>query len=576
METTTPLIGIDLGTSNSAVAWFTDGRATLIADGQKKVLTPSVVGLDDDGHLIVGEAAKARLVSHPTLTHASFKRYMGTDKVFTLGEHRFRAEELSALVLRKLKADAEVSLGCALTRAVITVPAWFNDIQRKAVKTAGHLAGLTVERLVNEPTAASLAYGLADNREQKFLVFDLGGGTFDVSIVDMFEGVIEVRASSGDARLGGDDFTDIIRQWMLSRYPDYQPDGMHHDEAQLVAHAESLKYQLTHQALATATFNAGGHDMTWQLDNDTFTDICQPLLARLKQPVIQALRDARFDIGDLDDVILVGGATRMPVVRQLAARMFGRFPRAELNPDEVVALGAGIQAGLASLDAALDDIVLTDVMPFSLGIETSRRNGERYDTGYFLPIIERNSFVPVSMFQSISTVYDNQRQLDIVVYQGEARRVSENILLDKFTLNIPPRPAGEVTVDVRFTYTLDGILEVECKVDGQEQVASLVIERAPGSLSPEEIQQRLAQLNALKIHPRDRPENRQLLAQASLRYEQTLGSGAILSITTAGSLSKRSRARICELSPARDRRWNRSSHNLMTGYVNGRLDAPRP
>ncbi|ALB61913.1 heat-shock protein Hsp70 [Cronobacter condimenti 1330] len=523
METTTPLIGIDLGTSNSAVAWFTDGRATLIADGQKKVLTPSVVGLDDDGHLIVGEAAKARLVSHPTLTHASFKRYMGTDKVFTLGEHRFRAEELSALVLRKLKADAEVSLGCALTRAVITVPAWFNDIQRKAVKTAGHLAGLTVERLVNEPTAASLAYGLADNREQKFLVFDLGGGTFDVSIVDMFEGVIEVRASSGDARLGGDDFTDIIRQWMLSRYPDYQPDGMHHDEAQLVAHAESLKYQLTHQALATATFNAGGHDMTWQLDNDTFTDICQPLLARLKQPVIQALRDARFDIGDLDDVILVGGATRMPVVRQLAARMFGRFPRAELNPDEVVALGAGIQAGLASLDAALDDIVLTDVMPFSLGIETSRRNGERYDTGYFLPIIERNSFVPVSMFQSISTVYDNQRQLDIVVYQGEARRVSENILLDKFTLNIPPRPAGEVTVDVRFTYTLDGILEVECKVDGQEQVASLVIERAPGSLSPEEIQQRLAQLNALKIHPRDRPENRQLLAQASLRYEQTLG-----------------------------------------------------
>ncbi|CCJ72961.1 Chaperone protein DnaK [Cronobacter condimenti 1330] len=523
METTTPLIGIDLGTSNSAVAWFTDGRATLIADGQKKVLTPSVVGLDDDGHLIVGEAAKARLVSHPTLTHASFKRYMGTDKVFTLGEHRFRAEELSALVLRKLKADAEVSLGCALTRAVITVPAWFNDIQRKAVKTAGHLAGLTVERLVNEPTAASLAYGLADNREQKFLVFDLGGGTFDVSIVDMFEGVIEVRASSGDARLGGDDFTDIIRQWMLSRYPDYQPDGMHHDEAQLVAHAESLKYQLTHQALATATFNAGGHDMTWQLDNDTFTDICQPLLARLKQPVIQALRDARFDIGDLDDVILVGGATRMPVVRQLAARMFGRFPRAELNPDEVVALGAGIQAGLASLDAALDDIVLTDVMPFSLGIETSRRNGERYDTGYFLPIIERNSFVPVSMFQSISTVYDNQRQLDIVVYQGEARRVSENILLDKFTLNIPPRPQVRSPLMYALPTPLTAFWRWNAKWTGRSRVASLVIERAPGSLSPEEIQQRLAQLNALKIHPRDRPENRQLLAQASLRYEQTLG-----------------------------------------------------
>ncbi|WP_256742795.1 Hsp70 family protein, partial [Cronobacter sakazakii] len=252
METATPLIGIDLGTSNSAVAWFNEGQATLIADSQKRVLTPSVVGLDDDGHLIVGEAAKARLVSHPALTHASFKRYMGTDKIFALGEHRFRAEELSALVLRKLKADAEVALGSPVTRAVITVPAWFNDIQRKAVKAAGHLAGLTVERLVNEPTAASLAYGLADNREQKFLVFDLGGGTFDVSIVDMFEGVIEVRASSGDARLGGDDFTDIIRQWMLSRYPHYQPSGAQ-AEAQLVDAAESLKRQLTHQSQATAT-----------------------------------------------------------------------------------------------------------------------------------------------------------------------------------------------------------------------------------------------------------------------------------------------------------------------------------
>lgn len=522
METATPLVGIDLGTSNSAVAWFSEGHATLIADGQKRVLTPSVVGLDDDGHLIVGEAAKARLVSHPALTHASFKRYMGTDKIFALGEHRFRAEELSALVLRKLKADAEVALGAPVTRAVITVPAWFNDIQRKAVKAAGHLAGLTVERLVNEPTAASLAYGLADNREQKFLVFDLGGGTFDVSIVDMFEGVIEVRASSGDARLGGDDFTDIIRQWMLSRYPHYQPSGAQ-EAAQLVDAAESLKRQLTQQAQATATLSAGDEAMTWTLDNGTLTEICQPLLARLKQPVIQALRDARFDISDLDDVILVGGATRMPVVRQLAARMFGRFPRAELNPDEVVALGAGIQAGLASLDAALDDIVLTDVMPYSLGIETARRNGERYDSGYFLPIIERNSFVPVSMFRSISTVYDNQRQLEIAVFQGEARRVAENILLDKFTLDVPPRPAGEVTVDVRFTYTLDGILEVECKVDGQEGAASLVIERAPGSLSPEEIKQRLAQLDALKIHPRDRTENRQLLAQAGLRYEQTLG-----------------------------------------------------
>ncbi|WP_227319019.1 molecular chaperone HscC [Cedecea davisae] len=517
-----PIIGIDLGTSNSTVSWFSEGAVRLITGSGEGRLTPSVVGLDDEGQLLIGEAAKNRLVSHPHLTVASFKRYMGTEKIFTLGDKSFRAEELSALVLRKLKTDAEVALGCVITRAAITVPAYFNDAQRKAVKAAGLMAGLEVERLLNEPTAAALAYGLADSREQKFLVFDLGGGTFDVSIVDMFEGVIEVRASSGDAWLGGDDFTEALRQWMLSRHPQLTLDNPEL-AASLTRQAESLKQQLSGQDSACVSLTYGGEEYRWELNEATFQECCSGLLSRLKKPVVQALQDAQFDASQLDSVILVGGATRMPLVRQLVTRMFGRFPRNELNPDEVVALGAGVQAGLIAEDRALDDVVLTDVMPYSLGIEVARRNGDRIEEGFFSPLIERNAFVPVSVMQSFSTVNDNQRQIDIEVYQGESRKVSDNLLLDSMSVKVPARKAGEVSVDVRFTYTLDGILEVECKVSGEQTASTMIIEKAPGTLSPEEIALRLKQLDALKQHPRDLPENRQLAAEAAKRYEQTLG-----------------------------------------------------
>ena len=517
-----PIVGIDLGTSNSAVSWFSEQGTTLITGAKGESLTPSAVGLDDKGHLLVGEAAKARLVSHPHLTVASFKRYMGTDKVFTLGNKSFRAEELSALILRKLKADAEVSLGCTVTRATITVPAYFNDSQRKAVKAAGQMAGLQVERLLNEPTAAALAYGLSDAREQKFLVFDLGGGTFDVSIVDMFDGVIEVRASSGDAWLGGDDFTDVIRQWMTGRYPELlQSDPKL--SAALTRQAEDLKQQLSSQDTARAELAHAGVEYYWELDENTFHDCCSGLLAKLKKPVIQALQDAQFDISQLDHIILVGGATRMPLVRQLVTRMFSRFPRNELNPDEVVALGAGVQAGLIAENRALDDIVLTDVMPYSLGISVARQNGDKIESGFFAPLIERNSFVPISVMQTFSTMTDNQRHIKIEVYQGESRKVSDNLLLDQMSVKVPARKAGEASIDIRFTYTLDGILEVECKVDGQEATSTMIIEKAPGTLSAEEIAQRLKVLDALKQHPRDLPENRQLAAEAARRYEQTLG-----------------------------------------------------
>lgn len=527
-EKISPIIGIDLGTSNSAVSWFEHGSPRLITGSQGERLTPSVVGLDDEGNLIIGAAAKARLVSHPQMTVASFKRYMGTDKTWTLGERPFRAEELSALVLRKLKTDAEVALGCPVNRTVITVPAYFNDAQRKAVKAAGKLAGLHVERLLNEPTAAALAYGLADNSEQKFLIFDLGGGTFDVSIVDMFEGVIEVRASSGDAWLGGDDFTDAIRQWMLAQSPELAGVPLT-CAAELTALAETLKQTLSMQDSAAAQLTYAGVTHQWTLQAETFAECAAPLLARLKKTVVQVLQDAQFDARELDHIILVGGATRMALVRQLATRMFGRFPRNELNPDEVVALGAGVQAGLIAEDRALDDIVLTDVMPYSLGVAVGKRlEGGNIDAGYFMPLIERNAFVPVSIVETFSTLQDNQRAIEIAVYQGEARRVSDNLLLDRMQIDIPARRAGEVSVDVRFTYTLDGILEVECTLQGEAKTSTMIIEKAPGVLSEEEIAERLRQLDGLKMHPRDVPENRQLLAEASRRYEQLLGERRLM------------------------------------------------
>lgn len=520
--TTHLVMGIDLGTSNSAVSLWLDGKSVLIPNLQGNVLTPSVVGLDDEGQIIVGQAAHERLQSHPNITKASFKRYMGTDATITLGKLVFRAEEISALLLRKLKDDVEAWLGYAVKDAVITVPAYFNDVQRRAVKTAGQLAGLNVVRLLNEPTAASLAFGLLENKEHKYLTFDLGGGTFDVSIIDMFEGVIEVCASSGDVRLGGDDFREVIYQWMLKKYPE-----LHKDQflirPELLKLAEHLKLALSQAPEYHVSMHWNESDFEWKMTEQELATCCQPLLARLQQPILQALHDSRFSLNDLDDILLVGGATRMPLVRQTVARLFGRFPRHDLNPDEAVALGAGVQAGMVMADCALDDIVLTDVMPFSLGVDTTKQHGERFEFGYYLPIIERNNFLPISKMQELSTIVDNQEHILLKVYQGEARLVKDNVFLGELKIDIPPRPAGEVTIEVRFTYTVDGLLEVECHYKGSPKVYRLLIEKVPGQMSEDQISASLAKIAGLKQHPRDMPENRELLARCSQLYEFLLG-----------------------------------------------------
>ncbi|HEY4466332.1 MAG TPA: molecular chaperone HscC [Klebsiella sp.] len=516
------VMGIDLGTTNSAVSLWQNGKSVLIPNQWGEVLTPSVVGLDEQGNILIGRPARERLQRFPQLTQASFKRYMGTDAILSLGARQFRAEELSALLLRQLKQDAEAWFGQPLTRAIITVPAYFNDVQRRAVKNAARLAELEVVRLLNEPTAASLAFGLLENREQKYLTFDLGGGTFDVSVIDMFEGVVEVRASSGDVQLGGDDFSEAIVQWMLRQHPELkQPSPVL--RAELLAKAEAMKQMLSLEDNATATIEWNGRQWHWTLTESALTDCCQTLLTRLQRPVQQALHDARFSLNDLDHILLVGGATRMRLVRQTVARLFGRFPRHDLNPDEAVALGAGVQAGMVMNDSAVEDIILTDVMPFSLGVEVAKRRAGQIEPGFFLPLIERNTFLPVSKMETVNTVEDNQSMVLLKIYQGEGRRVQDNVFLGEMQVEIPARPAGEVELDVRFTYTLDGLLEVECCNKDSPMVSRLVIEKIPGQMSEEQIAASLQKLTDLKLHPRDRQENKVLLARCSRLYEHLLG-----------------------------------------------------
>lgn len=533
------IIGIDLGTTNSLAAVWKDGAPVLVPNALGLPLTPSCVGFSDAGELLVGQAAKDRLQTHSGLTVANFKRYMGAARDIPLGKRTFRPEEISSFVLRSLKADAEAFLGEPVHEAIISVPAYFSDAQRKATRAAGELAGLHVERLVNEPTAAALAYGVRDaGSERKFLVFDLGGGTFDVSILEIFEGVMEVRASAGDNFLGGEDFLECVLEDMLAAIKHQHGldrDALHPGDWQYLRNAsERVKRMLSSESQAEVVMALQGREMTYSLNEGRFATLCESLLQRLRQPVERALRDARIRASDLHEIVLAGGATRMPIVRKLVARMFGRFPATTLNPDEVVALGTAVQAGLKANDAALNEVVMTDVCPYTLGIQTSQQlGGNDRMNGLFLPIIERNTVVPVSRSQDVVTVVDNQLQLLIDVYQGEARLVKDNIPLGQFLIDMPPgRPAGRTGANVRFTYDASGILEVEATVHGTDTKGTLVIEKHAGVLSKEEIKERLDALAKLKLHPREDMRNTALLARANRLFEESLGQPRMM-ISTA-------------------------------------------
>jgi molecular chaperone HscC len=480
------IVGIDLGTTNSAVACMADNGPRLIPNALGEVLTPSVVGVDEDGKLLIGRAARELQVMQPERCVGLFKRRMGSDWQAELPNRKFSAEELSSLILRSLKEDAAGFFKESVERAVITVPAYFNDQQRKATIAAGRIAGLHVERIFNEPTAAALAYGFHEAREDKvLLIVDLGGGTFDVSLVELFEGTLEVRASSGESLLGGEDFTRALAARLLEEHghpferAELQAPRM---VARMIQQCERTKCALSRQdsfALRIPDGKGEYHDSSHEatVTRKQFDNWTRHILNRIDLPIRRVLGDARLSRDDVDEVILVGGATRMPAVIDRVTQLLGKSPHRRLNPDQVVALGAAVQAGLIARAQSVEDLVVTDVAPFTLGIAIGKMFGHERRDGYFLPIIQRNTTIPVSRVEQVATMIPNQTAIQVKIYQGEGRRVEDNLFLGEFEVKgIPPGPAGQ-SVDVRFTYDLNGVLEVEATIVETKKAFSHVVTR---------------------------------------------------------------------------------------------------
>lgn len=523
------IIGIDLGTTNSLAAVLSDDGPRLIPNALGDVLTPSVVGIDLQDHLLVGRTARELSISSPERCAARFKRYMGTEWQTQLAGRRFNAVELSSLVLKSLKIDAEAMLGSTVDRAVITVPAYFNEHQRKATIYAGQLAGLNVERILNEPTAAAIAYGYQENPdEQTIAVLDLGGGTFDISIVERFQGVLEVRASAGETFLGGEDFTHAMAARIVEQSGRLFERAEHEAPrmiARLLNECELAKKQLT--LLETAVIRIPNDQgefaecpHTVEITRAQFELWTEPILRRIEMPIRRALGDAQIQKNAIHDVLLVGGATRMPCVKKRALEIFARDPRVGLNPDEAVALGASVQAALIDRATALEDLVVTDVAPFTLGIEVSHTLAGTHRSGYFLPIIHRNTTIPTSRVKRIETVYPNQAHIKIRVFQGENRRVDENVNLGELKLDeIPLGPAGQ-EVDVRFTYDLNGVLEVEATIVATGRKINHVITKLTHGLAPEDIQKAVLELQLLKTHPREEARHQHLLRWAERMFRE--------------------------------------------------------
>ena len=518
------IIGIDLGTTNSACAVWAGGKVEMIPNRLGEALTPSVVHIGEDGVATVGKIAKEKLVSQPECTASLFKRYMGTDRRIKVNSQVYSAPELSALVLRSLKEDAEVFLKEVVSDVVVSVPAYFNDIQRKSTVLAAAMAGLKVKRLVAEPTAAAIAYGIHERPEHThFMVIDLGGGTFDVSIMEYFDGVLEVHASAGDSFLGGEDFLDVLVKKYLDTINLSEQELSKSEFKQVYQQMELAKREINSVDRLTIQPFLKRHNQPVELNYSDIEVMSEPLLRRIQGPVEKALRDAGLTPSELDDVLLVGGATRMKMLRSTVVKMFRMMPSANLNPDEVVAMGAGIQAGLVARDSALDDVVLTDVSPYSLGIAVLNENDKTGLIGsIFDPIIERNTTVPVSREEVYSTVSDNQTEISVVIFQGENRLVRNNIQLGKLEVRVPKKKAGEESIVVRFSYDINGLLEIDVQVMSTGENINITIQNSTGNLSDEQIRISKEKLAKMKFHPRDDEINRELVARADRLYEGLL------------------------------------------------------
>ena len=520
------IIGIDLGTTNSLVAYYTDEGPKIIPNRLGENLTPSVVSIDEEENVYVGRTAEERMRLYPDTSASVFKRDMGSDRKFLLSGKEFTAEELSSFVLRSLKEDAEVYLGEKVEEAVISVPAYFNDMRRRATKRAGELAGLKVERIISEPTAAAIAHGLYnDDKPVKNLVFDLGGGTLDVSILDYFPPILEVRAVAGDNFLGGEDFTLVIENIFFNRNKNIVKEELPYKDLKSIHFAaEKCKKELSDSGTGLMKCKVGDETIEMELKYADFEKECEALYDRIRIPVKRALADAKLRLSDIDKVVLVGGGTKLTGVRSFVSKLFHTFPDTSINPDEAVALGAAVQGAMKERRQSIKEVVLTDVCPFTLGTEISIELGDgARESGHFCPIIERNTIIPASRTERFYTIHDNQTKLSINILQGESRMARNNLELGVLDVEVPKGKAGEESVDVTYTYDINSILEVEVKVISTGEKYRQIIKGQYTDMTDEEIDKRFKELSYLKIHPRDQEENRLILLRLERLYEESLG-----------------------------------------------------
>ncbi|HCV7459928.1 molecular chaperone HscC [Salmonella enterica] len=515
MDNATLAIGIDLGTTNSLIAVWQDGAAQLIPNKFGEYLTPSIISMDENKQILVGKPAAARKTSHPDKTAALFKRAMGSHTLWHLGEESFNAPELSSLVLRSLKEDAEDYLQQPIKDVVISVPAYFSDEQRKHTRLAAELAGLNAVRLINEPTAAAMAYGLHTQQNSRSLVFDLGGGTFDVTVLEYATPVIEVRASAGDNYLGGEDFTHLLLDEVLKRWNLDKSALTDSDLAALYACVEAAKCASGSPLRMSWLYQERALESTFY--DDELEALWLPLLNRLRTPIEQALRDSRLKPEQIDSLVLVGGASQMPLVQRIAVRLFGKLPYQSYDPSTIVALGAATQAACRLRHEDVEEVILTDICPYSLGVEVNRQGVP----GIFSPIIERNTTVPVSKVETYSTMHPEQDSICVRVYQGESHKVKNNILIDSFDVML--KPNGRIqAIDIRFSYDINGLLEVDVLLeDGKSE--SRIISHNATSLTTQQIETSRERLQALKIYPRDMLINRTFKAQLEEQWSRALG-----------------------------------------------------
>lgn len=519
------IVGIDLGTTNSLVAYYTQDGSRIIPNRLGKHLTPSVVSVDEKGNVYVGETALERMSLYPDTVASAFKRSMGSDREYELSGRKYRPEELSSLVLRALKEDAEEYLGEKVTEAVISVPAYFDDKRRKATKRAGELAGLKVERMISEPTAAAIAYGLYEKKEDtRFLVFDLGGGTFDVSILELYENILEVRAVAGDNYLGGEDFTKVMEKMFLNKTGINANSLTAKEQVRLYRQAEEAKRRINDADKVEITCLIKDEPETVEITTKEYEEECEDLFSKIREPVKRSLSDAGLSLKDIDEVVLIGGATKLQIFRDFFIRLFHKFPDTSINPDEAVALGAAIQGAMKERKQAVKEMILTDVCSFTLGTEVVMEYSDGLmEDGHYCPIIDRNTVIPTSKTKRLYTVRDDQDRVTVRVLQGESRLARNNLYLGELEIKVPKAPKGEEAIDVTYTYDINSLLEVEAKVVSTGETSKLVIKGKDNTMTEEEIAKRMEELSYLKVQLRDQEENKLVLLRAERMYEESLG-----------------------------------------------------